>query len=196
MSRPRFPLALATLLAVLSAAPSPLVGQEPPAAAAGVRGRISGKVVGKNGTAVAGAVVRVAHLRTGTSVRSAPTDGKGAFAVDAIPYGYVDLVVETSDGTFLASQVVNVPPDGRLNVTLALTRNEDLPQGWWAGRQPRAVPGTDVPAVGVATVQERGPGFLRSPKGIAILAGAGGLALLALAGGGGGGESPASPTSP
>jgi hypothetical protein len=201
----RSPLRIATtaLLAVLWTAPPGFLAQEPapPAPAepgshaAAARGRITGKVLAKDGkTPVAGAIVRAAHLRTGEAIASAPTDAKGEFVLDAIPYGYVDLAVETSEGGFIASQVLNVPPDGRLSVTLSLTRNEELPEGWWAGRQPRAVPGTETPAVGVAAVADRGKGFLRSPKGIAILAGAGGLALLALSGGND--ESPASPVNP
>jgi hypothetical protein len=196
---------MALLLAVLLTAPSVgLRAQEPtpappaasPAPTAPVaRGRILGKVLAKDGkTPVVGAIVRASHLRTAEVVASAPTDRGGDFALDSIAYGYVDLTVETPEGAFVASQVVSVPPDGSLALTLVLQRNEELPQGWWSGRQPRALPGTDKPALGVATVQERGAGFFRSKKGIAILGGAGALALIALSGGGGGGETPASPS--
>lgn len=197
MSRSPSPLVLATLFAVLFTAAPPVIAQEPespPAATPSVsKGRVSGHVVAKDGrTPVAGAVVRASHLRTGQAIASAPTDARGGFAMEGIPYGYVDLTVQTSEGGFVASQVLNVPPDGHLSVTLALTRNEDLPQGWWSGRAPRALPGTETPAIGVAAVQDRRASFFRGKKGIAVLAGAGALALLALSSGGG--ESPASPS--
>jgi hypothetical protein len=186
----------AILLAVLLTAwgtpaqePVPPVPGEPPPTSvpldpAAGEGRIVGKVVGKDGKApVAGAVVRTSHLRTGGTLASAPTDSRGNFELTHVPYGYVDLVVETPDGGFVVSRVLNVAPDRTQSVTLVLTRNEDVPQDWWAGRQPRTVPGTETPAVGVATVRESGGGFLRGPKGIALLAGAGVLAILALSGG-------------
>jgi hypothetical protein len=200
MTSIRLPSALLAFLAVLwtaAAAVAPAVAQEPeaapPLAAPEARGRLGGRVLGKDArTPVTGATVRAANLRTGTSVASAPTDAKGGFAIEGLPYGYVDLVVETAEGSYTASQVLNVPPDGRLQVTLALTRTEELPQGWWSGRAPRPAEGSAAPPIGVAVVQEEGRGFFRSRKGIAVLAGAGAVALLALSGGGG--ESPASPS--
>ena len=159
------------------------------------QGRIRGKVLAKDvKTTVAGAVVRVSHLRTGTTL-AATTDTRGAFEVSQVPYGYVDLVVETMEGAFVGSQVLNVPPDGQVSVTLVLMKNEEMPQDWWVGRQPRALPGSGAPAAGVANVRESGGGFFSSKKGIALLAGAGALALLTLAGDGDD-EAPASPASP
>jgi hypothetical protein len=156
---------------------------------------VQGRVLAHDGkTPVAGAVVRVSHLRTAQTLASSPTDAKGGFAMAGIPYGYLDLVVETPEGGYVASKVLNLGPEGRLSVTLVLTKNEDMPQGWWTGRQPRTLPGTETAAVGVANVRESGRSFLRGPKGIALLAGAGALALLALSGSSN--DSPASPSSP
>jgi hypothetical protein len=145
-------------------------------------------------TPVAGAVVHVSHLRTAQTLAASPTDAKGHFALTGIPYGYLDVVVETPEGGFVASKVLNLGPEGRLSVTLVLTKNEDMPQGWWTGRQPRTLPGSETPAVGVANVRESGRSFLRGPKGIALLAGAGALALLALSGSSN--DTAASPSSP
>jgi hypothetical protein len=199
--------AIAAVLVLLCAVPPRALAQEegeapaPPQAAepeAPARGRVEGRVLGKDGqTPVAGAVIRAVHLRTAQTLASTPTDAKGAFALEAVPYGYVDVAVETAEGGFVGNQVVNVPPDGRVEVTLVLIRNEDMPEGWWSGRQPKTMPGTDQPAIGVATVQPRGEqAFWRSRTGIGILAGAGALALLALVGGGGGDDAPASPSTP
>jgi hypothetical protein len=160
------------------------------------QGRLEGTVLAKDGkTTVAGAVVRVSHLRTGTKVDAPPTNARGEFALGEVPYGYLDLVVETAEGGFVASQVINVPPDSKVSVTLVLMKNEEMPQEWWAGRQPRALPGSGTPAVGVANVREDARGFFSGKKGIVLLGAAGALALLSLAGGGGD-ETPASPSSP
>jgi len=156
---------------------------------------LRGRVLGHDGkTPVAGAVVRVSHLRTAQVLASSPTDARGDFSLTAVPYGYLDLVVEAPEGGYIASKVLNLGPEGHLSVTLVLTRNEDMPQGWWTGRQPRTLPGTDTPAAGVANVSETARSFLRGPKGIALLAGAGVLALLALSGSSN--DSPASPSTP
>ena len=202
----RVPVALA--LAVLLTAGLPLPAQQappeappeaPPAppvsATSEGRGSLEGRVLAHDGkTPVSAAVVRVSHLRTAQTLASSPTDAHGAFALTQIPYGYLDLVVETPEGGYVASKVVNLGPEGHVSVTLVLTKNEDMPQGWWAGRQPRTLPGTETPAVGVAEVREAGRSWFRGKKGIALLAGAGALALLALSGSSN--DSPASPSSP
>jgi len=194
LSPVRVPLAVA--LAVLLTATPPMHAQqadEPPPSEG--RGSLQGQVLGHDGkTPVAGALVRVSHLRTAQTLSASPTDPRGHFALTGIPYGYLDVVVETPEGGFVASKVLNLGPEGRLSVTLVLTKNEDMPQGWWTGRQPRTLPGSETPAVGVANVRESGRSFFRGPKGIALLAGAGALALLALSGSSN--DTPASPSSP
>ena len=190
-----FLVPLAVVLAVLLTAASPLHAQQDPAPTSEARGTLRGRVLGHDGkTPVAGAVVRVSHLRTSQTLASPPTDARGDFALAQIPYGTLDLVVEVPEGGYVASKVLNLRPEGHLSVTLVLTRNEDMPQGWWTGRQPRTLPGTETPAVGVATVREAGRSFFRGPKGIALLAGAGALAVLALSGSSN--DSPASPSTP
>lgn len=185
----RVPLA-AALAVLLTAAPA-MQAQE----ASEGRGSLQGQVLAHDGkTPVAGAVVRVSHLRTAQTLAASPTNAHGNFSLTGIPYGYLDLVVETPEGGYVASKVLNLGPEGRLSATLVLTKNEDMPQGWWTGRQPRMLPGTETPAVGVANVRESGRSFFRGPKGIALLAGAGVLALVALSGNSN--DSPASPSSP
>ena len=188
---------MAAILAAQLTAGIPLHAQQAPqpTPTTDARGALRGRVLGQDGkTPVAGAVVKVSHLRTAQTLASSPTDHRGDFEVTQIPYGYLDLVVETPEGGYVASKVLNLGPEGRVSVTLVLTKNEDMPQGWWTGRQPRTLPGTDTPAVGVANVREGGGSFFRSRKGIILLAGAGALALLALSGSSN--DSPASPSSP
>jgi hypothetical protein len=186
----------ATLSVGLIAAPTSAQTGEAPRATP--RSRIVGKVLERDGkTPVAGAIVRADHLRTGDAFTGAPSGKDGSYALDDLPYGYVDLTVETGDGTYVADQVVNVPPSGKVAVTFALSRNEQLPQGWWTGREPRPAPAEGPPVVGVAEVKQRAKGaeFWKSGKGIAILAGVGGAALLAIAAGGGD-DDPVSPSTP
>ena len=58
-----------------------------------------GQVLGHDGkTPVAGALVRVSHLRTAQTLSASPTDARGHFALTGIPYGYLDVVVETPGG--------------------------------------------------------------------------------------------------
>jgi len=195
MSLPPIRVPLAALLAVvLTAAPAlraqqpPEPGPTPPTApvapeSAEARGSLTGRVLAHDGRKpVAGAVVRVSHLRTAQTLASAPTDARGQFELKQIPYGYLDLVVEAPEGGYVASKVLNLGPEGRLSVTLVLTRNEDMPQSWWEGRKPRTMPGSDTPAIGVANVEEGGHSIFHGKKGVALLAGAGALALLALSG--------------
>ena len=197
MQFPSLRVPMAAFLAVLLAAGIPLRAQQAtePTPTSDGRGSLRGRVLGHDGkTPVAGAVVKVSHLRTAQALASSPTDARGGFELTQIPYGYLDLVVDTPEGGYVASKVLNLGPEGRLSVTLVLTKNEDMPQGWWTGRQPRTLPGTDTPAAGVAAVREGGRSFFRGPKGIALLAGAGVLALVALSGSSN--DSPASPSGP
>jgi len=51
----------------------------------------------------------------------------------------VAAVAVVGGGGYVASKVLNLGPEGRLSITLVLTKNEDMPQGWWTGRQPRTL---------------------------------------------------------
>jgi len=190
LERPLAALAMAGLLAgvgpVRAQAPA-----EPEAAPPAGTSSISGRVLGADGP-VAGAVVHAYHLSTETSYDSAPTGGSGQFRIEDLPYGYFDVAVETPGGLYVADLVANVPPAG--NTTLVMT----LTPGDSAVMAPRPFPGSAADPVGVAAVSEKATGreFWRGPKGIAILAGLGGAALLAIASGGSDDEPVASPSSP
>ena len=141
-------------------APSP-----PPAAPAAGPAQIEGKVVARDGRAgVAGAVVRASHLRTGRSFASSPSRADGEFTIEGLPYGYVEIAVETPQGVFRGDQVVDVPPSGEVTIGLTL------------------VPGA-AGEPGVAVVRQRSSSvpFWKTPKGLAIIGGGAGVALLVLA---------------
>lgn len=152
---------------------------------------LTGKILGPNGKALAGARLLSYHLSSERLYTTEPTGSNGKVSLQDLPYGYHDLAVETPDGLFVAAQVINIPPDSKAVVALTV-----LTAG--ASTALRAYPGSDAQTVGVARVSQRlrGREFWRSPRGVAVLAGAGAAILLLLAGGGGSsssGEVDASP---
>ena len=196
---PRIPLRIcSTLLAVLIAMPQGLgvaaQNQPPqrtqPPTPPTANSKLSGRVTTSSGTATSGATVLAYHLSSEQLFRSTPTDAKGQFAFEAVPYGYFDLAVLSSDGLYVADTVVNVPPAGKTSVSLALTPGPPA-------ETLRTFPGTEQQPVGIAAVNRKsGKGFWSSAGGIAIIAGGGAVALALLAGGGNDGESPSSPSAP
>ncbi|HXV76836.1 MAG TPA: carboxypeptidase-like regulatory domain-containing protein [Candidatus Polarisedimenticolaceae bacterium] len=167
------PLGLALLVQAAGALAEETVE---PAPAAG-QGQLVGQVSTPSGTAVSGATVVAYHLSSESVFRSADTDAKGRFKIAALPYGYFDIAVQTGDGLYVADQVVNVPPAGKASLTMTL----------YAGaadqEAPRGFAGIDQAPSGVARVESKASAgqFWKSAKGVAILGGIGGAALLAIA---------------
>lgn len=193
---------LALFLFVLPATSAPPAEPEtadiPPSVVVGTA-VLKGKVLGKDGkTPMEGVVVHAYHLETERNYVSGPTNSKGEYEITELPHGYVDLAVETPDGVFVGNQVVNLAPAGKAVVTFTLIGYEDRPRDWWADREPRGLPGLDKESTGVAELRQRAVGreFWKSPKGVALIAGAGGATLLAIASGGGGDSVFASPSAP
>lgn len=160
---------------------------------------ISGQVRGRDGrTPAVGAVVRVYHLSSERTFSSSPTTSNGKYEIPGLPYGYYDIAVEIPDGMFVADQVANVPPAGKVVLMLSLA---DFVPGAESDDR-RSFPGSDTEAAGVARVTtEAGKGsFWRRPAGIGVLVGGGGAALLAIASGGSNNNQvtgpPVSPASP
>lgn len=165
---------------------------EPPAPLAGT-GRLEGRVLESDGkTPVPNAVVRACYLEGERVLASAPSGPRGQYRLESLPPGYADLVVETSEGVFVANQVLQLRPDARVLVDFVLAKFSERPVSW-NDQKKRATPCGAASPVGAAEVGSKGAGgFVRSPKGIALIAGLGGAALLLAASGGGGNESPAS----
>jgi hypothetical protein len=185
---------LVFLEAVPTAAFARKDAEQPETAGAEIRGKVY-RSDGK--TAVSGAVVSAYILESGQVIPSQPTSGNGEFALTGLPFGYADLYVETSEGMFAGSQVVSLSPGGKLAVSLDLSVLADKPSAWWAGREPKELPGSGKKPIGVAEVHSkvRGREFWKTPGGIATLGAIGGAVLLAIAASGGG-ESNASPSTP
>ncbi len=171
---------VAALLAPLAA----LAAEAPAAGAPASTGRLKARIFGSNGkTPVAGAVLRAYHLDSGKVYSSSPSSSKGECELSGLPFGYVDIAIETKDATFVGNQVVNVPPSGNIAVSFTLTKYAERSPAWWGGRTPRQIPGTRTESQGIAEVElkHRGREFWTGPKGIAIIGGATVAVLLAIA---------------
>jgi hypothetical protein len=158
--------------------------------------RLEGRIVGPNGKPVRGAVVAVHSLNGDASWASLPSDARGNYRVQAIPYGWADLVVTTEKGDFLGDQAVNLPPGTKVIVNFNLLETADKPASWWADRRVEAPTGLSLAQVaGMAQSSQRliGVEYWKSPAGIAILASVGVVALGLIAAGGGKYKTPTNP---
>ena len=156
------------------------------AAATAGRGRIEAKIqIRGQGGSPEGTILTAYHIDTKQVFRSEPARQKGTVTIDGIPYGYFDLAVELEGRLYVASQVVVVPPSGKVVINLSLELYEDD-----GGVAVRGFQGSDTPVKGVARLTRKAAGkeFWRGPAGIAIITGISGAALLAVASG----SSPAS----
>ena len=142
--------------------------------------KIRGKIVSADGgPAIRGSRVLAFHLSSARLYASEPVRG-GGFEIPDLPYGYYDLAVETTEGLFASTRAINLAPSGVAAIVLTI-----MPYGPATAGLARTFPGSDVEASGMAEVRQklRGREFWKSPAGVAILAGAGGAALLFLAAG-------------
>jgi|KBSSwiStaDraftv2_1062776.scaffolds.fasta_scaffold41841_5 hypothetical protein len=81
---------------------------------------LSGRVVTDGADPRAGVVVTLVEPASEKAYRSAPTDARGAFTIDAAPAGSYALVVEAPEGAFLASNNVQLAPGVNRPISLAL----------------------------------------------------------------------------
>jgi hypothetical protein len=140
---------------------------------------IVGKVIAADGKSAArGVRVLAYHLSSERTFASEPANSKGEFEIGGLPFGYYDLAVEAPDGLFVANRVLNVAPGSKAAVVFTLT-----PYRGSTAQAARVWPDGDRPADGQArfTEKARGRAFWRSPRGVAVLAAAGSVALLAIA---------------
>jgi len=154
---------------------------------------LEGKVFGPDGKPVRRATVTVRALEGDKTWASSPTDSRGRFSIQGIPYGWDDLIVTTEKGDFLGDQAINLPPGTRVVVNFNLLETADKPASWWTDRRVEPPAGITVAEVaGMAQSSQKliGVEYWKSPAGIAILASAGLVALAAIAAGGGSYNSP------
>jgi len=180
-------LAVAVLLTGLLVAPA--YGEEP---TGGGKSELSGTVVAPDGDQpVAGATVVLLELATGAVTRSTPTSAKGRFEIVGLGLGYYEISVETPDGVYVGSRIVDVAPSTKEKITVTLAPLDAAAAADATARLPAGAGSVG----GEARVGERTTGrdFWKSPKGIAILAGGGTAILLWLATSGNSKETLASP---
>jgi len=149
--------------------------------------RLEGQVFGPDGKPYRGATVSVRSLEGGKSWVSLPTNSRGSFSIQGLPFGWDDLVVTTDKGDFLGDQPVNFPPGSRVVVRFNLLETADKPASWWTDRRVEPPAGIDVAEVaGMAQSSQKltGVEYWKSPAGIAILVSVGVVALAAIASGG------------
>lgn len=170
----------------------PAMAEDEPETGADGAGRIEAKIQFRGkGVSPEGIVLNAYHIDTKQLFRSEPAQQKGIAVIERIPYGYFDLAVEVGGELYVASEVVVVPPSGKVVITLILEPYEDD-----EAAPPREFQGNDSPVRGIARLSSKSVGkeFWRGPAGIAIITGISGAALLAIASGS---ESPSiSPISP
>lgn len=176
--------------------PCPAAGETATDNDAAGSGTITGEIVGVGGKGKAGrAVVHAYHIESGKVISSEPAGANGSFTLAGLPIGYLDLAVEYQGEIYIANQVINMPPSGKMVLRFSLAEFGNLPEEDALGGRESRFPGTDKSASGYASIKQRlrGREFWRSPKGIAIIAGGGGLVLLGIASGGGDDASPSNP---
>jgi hypothetical protein len=140
--------------------------------------RLTGQVRMADGKSSArGVVIEVRPLDGRPAQRSAPTDKRGRFKLEKLPYGWAELVVVTEQGGFLGDQSLNLPPGSKVEVRLTLLPRQDRPESWWTERHLE-------PPADLAGGQLTGVEYWKSPTGIVILAAAGVVALAVIASGG------------
>jgi hypothetical protein len=157
---------------------------------------LEGKILGPGGKPVRGAIVTVRSLDGDVSSSSLPSDSRGRFRVNAIPYGWDDLLVTTEKGEFLGDQAINLPPGTKVIVNFNLLETADKPASWWTDRRVEPPNGLTLDQMaGMAQSSQRltGVEYWKSPAGIAILAGIGVVALGLVAAGGGKYRAPSTP---
>jgi hypothetical protein len=155
--------------------------------------RLDGQVFGPDSKPVRGATVTVRALEGDKSWVSSPTDSRGRYSIQGLPYGWDDLVVTTEKGDFLGDQAINLPPGTRVVMSFNLLETADKPASWWTDRRVEPPVGITVAEVaGMAQSSQKliGVEYWKTPAGIAILVSAGVVALAAIAAGGGSYNSP------
>jgi hypothetical protein len=171
-------LAFACVLSI-SVTAQPVYAQHTPDDVPG-SAKITGKVVDSEGREVRGARVLAVHLSSSRVFSGEPSRGNGEYVVTGLPYGYYDLAVEVADEVYVSNRVVNLAPAGTAAVSFTLVPFNPTTRGL-----SRTHPGSDAETVGVAELRTKPKGreFWRSPKGVAIVSGVAGAALLAIAAG-------------
>ncbi len=149
----------------------------------------------ETGEPVGGAVVHALHFDTKALRSSLQTIGNGEYRIDALPFGYYDLIVEFEGKLYLSNRGFDSDAGETLEISLIIGSGQPRATEWWSADPGRLIAGLDRPADGVAWIVEGiprsvAPGAIPAADGeaprrwlIPVLAGGGLLLLVGLDGG-------------
>jgi len=113
----RNPVSLGLVVALLWLASPIVMKSQTPA-----KGQLVGFVFGKDGsTPVAGAVVMLKDVTSGTVFQSTKTDNLGAFKIDGLRAGIYALGVTSSEGDYNSQELIGVKPGETAKISIALS---------------------------------------------------------------------------
>jgi hypothetical protein len=166
-------------------------------AAAPSGGLMSGKVrwgQGADGGPLVGARVIAFHVDEQKMYTSEPVGRNGHYELRGIPRGFYDIAVEVGPDIYVASEVAHIPPGAKLRLDFDLAPYP----GGVAPSDRGTFQGTGAAGSGLANTHRkpRGREFWFSPKGLVIMSGIGGAALLGIALSSSDNETSASPSTP
>lgn len=183
--------------------PTVSMGADPAPGASGTLPTVAGKGIvrvriyqGDKKHPVAAEAIRAVHVDSGKTFSAGPCAARRGCEIRGVPYGYLDLAVETPQGPFPGDRLITLAPGGTLKLDLILKAPREVssdqpgePQKWNTGSV--AAPETAVARV---TEQLSGKAFWKSPAGIAIIVGSSAAVLWAISASGKGSASPYSTT--
>lgn len=131
-------------------------------------------------------VVYAVHLTTKQVYQSDQIVSGGEYSLEALPFGYYDIVVVHSSRVYLANRVLNIPAGEQMKVSFVLEEPDPDDTEWWSAAPDRKVPGLERTPDGVARIVEDDRTLaLLLGKGAGGSAGAGAAAGSAAAAGAG-----------
>jgi hypothetical protein len=165
----------------MGADPAPAVPGVPPAVAG--KGNVRVRVFqGDKKHPVGAAAIRAVHVDSGKTFTAGPCAARRNCEIRGVPYGYLDLAVETPQGIFPGDRLIAIAPGGTLKLNLMLTAPHTAPPEQpgetpkWNSGSASAV-NTEVAQI---TEQLQGKAFWKSPAGIAVIVGSSAAVLWAI----------------
>ena len=119
------------------------------------------------------------HVGAQKLYTSEPVGRNGNYALRGIPRGFYDVAVEIGADMYVASEVAHVPPGANMGIDFELSPYP----GGVAPSDRESFLGSEAAGAGLANARRkpRGREFWFSPKGLVIMSGIGGAALLGIA---------------
>lgn len=141
MPRSRFQRVLATALILVFTS----VWVATPAVSAG-EARFGGRVFQADGvTPRTGVVVALVDTQTQQVYRTEPTNDEGSFVISSAPAGKYNLVAETDEGAFLASDAIELNEGANRSLALSLAPSTTYNAETSGTTTPGGSPGSSMP---------------------------------------------------